>query len=94
MKVLLVNGSGHENGCTYTALMEAAKVLEAEGIFCEIFQLGTKPIRDCTACGGCGRLQKNAWTGPSTPAAACSPTSPASWWSAPGGPAPPPLWTR
>ena len=60
MKVLLVNGSGHENGCTYTALMEAAKVLEAEGIFCEIFQLGTKPIRDCTACGGCGRLQKNA----------------------------------
>ena len=22
MKVLLVNGSGHETGCTYTALME------------------------------------------------------------------------
>ena len=60
MKVLLVNGSGHENGCTYTALMEAAKVLENEGIFCEMFQLGTKPIRDCTACGGCAKLQKNA----------------------------------
>ena len=27
MKVLLVNGSPHEKGCTYTALEEVAKTL-------------------------------------------------------------------
>ena len=58
MKVLLVNGSSHPNGCTYTALMEAAKVLEQEGIFCEMFQLGAGPIRDCIGCGSCARSEK------------------------------------
>ena len=32
MKVLLVNGSPHQYGCTYTALSEAASTLNAEGI--------------------------------------------------------------
>ena len=53
MKVLLVNGSPHAEGCTYTALREAAQVLEAEGIQAELFQLGNKPIQDCTGCGWC-----------------------------------------
>ena len=53
MNVLLLNGSSHPNGCTYTALRQVADVLEAEGIAAEILQLGTAPIRDCTACGGC-----------------------------------------
>ena len=53
MRVLLVNGSPHEQGCTYTALMEVAKALEAEGVETELFQLGRKPIRGCVACGGC-----------------------------------------
>ena len=53
MNVLLVNGSSHPNGCTYTALRQIADVLEAEGIAAEILQLGTAPIRDCTACGAC-----------------------------------------
>ena len=30
MKVLLVNGSPHQKGCTYTALKEAAKTLNTE----------------------------------------------------------------
>lgn len=55
-KVLLVNGSGNEYGCTYTALKEAAGALEKEGIETEIFQLGKEPIRDCIGCGGCGKL--------------------------------------
>ena len=33
MHVLLVNGSPHEKGCTYTALMEVAGALEAEGVY-------------------------------------------------------------
>ena len=32
MKVLLVNGSPHQKGCTYTALSEVASSLNSEGI--------------------------------------------------------------
>jgi len=53
MKVLLVNGSPHAKGCTYTALEEVAKTLNSEGIETEIFQVGTEPLSGCTACGGC-----------------------------------------
>lgn len=56
MKVLLINGSANKNGCTYTALSEAAAVLEQEGIACKIVQLGGKPVRDCIGCGKCARL--------------------------------------
>lgn len=53
MKVLLVNGSPHEKGCTYTALNEIAKTLAEEGIDSEILWLGVKPIAGCIACGHC-----------------------------------------
>lgn len=55
MKVLLINGSPNENGCTYTALSEAAGALEQEGIETEIFQMGKQPVRGCIGCGGCAR---------------------------------------
>ena len=55
MKVILVNGSPHEKGCTYTALQTVAETLNAEGIDTEIFQLGTKPLVGCTACGACAK---------------------------------------
>lgn len=53
MKVILVNGSPHEKGCTYTALVEVAKTLNSEGIETEIFQIGNKPLSGCIACGHC-----------------------------------------
>lgn len=53
MKVLLVNGSPHEKGCTYTALSEVAKTLNEEGIETEIFWVGIKPIGGCMGCGYC-----------------------------------------
>lgn len=56
MKVLLVNGSSKANGNTARALAEVAEQLNAEGIDTEVFQLGTKPIRDCIGCGQCGKL--------------------------------------
>lgn len=37
MKVLLVNGGPHKEGCTYTALKEVAKTLNEEGVDTEIF---------------------------------------------------------
>lgn len=56
MKVLLVNGSPHEKGCTYTALTEIAEQLKKEGIDSEIFYIGTNAIQPCTACGACRKL--------------------------------------
>ncbi|WP_294395727.1 flavodoxin family protein [uncultured Clostridium sp.] len=58
MKVLLVNGSPHAKGCTYTALAEVAGALENQGIETEIFQLGVKPISGCIACGSCRKTGK------------------------------------
>ena len=56
MKVLLVNGSGHANGCTYTALEEVAGALEKNGIETEIIQVGVEPIAGCIGCGACEHL--------------------------------------
>ncbi len=53
MKVLLINGSPHEHGCTWTALSEIASVLEAESIQTELVHVGHRPIMGCTGCGAC-----------------------------------------
>ena len=53
MKVLLVNGSPHREGCTYTALQEVEKELNAAGIETEFFWLGAKPVAGCYGCAGC-----------------------------------------
>jgi multimeric flavodoxin WrbA len=58
MKVLLVNGSAREKGCTYTALAEAAGALEKQGVQTEIFHIGKKPISGCLACGSCRKTGK------------------------------------
>ena len=53
MKVLLINGSPNEHGCTYTALREVEKTLRAEGIDTELFHIGVEPLSGCTGCNGC-----------------------------------------
>lgn len=53
MKVLLINGSPHKEGCTYVALKEIAATLEKEKIDSEIVWIGNKPIGGCIACGNC-----------------------------------------
>jgi len=53
MNVLLINGSPNKKGCTFTALSEVAKELKKQDIGTEIFHVGNKPIRGCTACGKC-----------------------------------------
>ena len=58
MKVLLVNGGPHKEGCTYTALREVEKELNNEGIETEIFWVGVKPISGCIACGKCSEIGK------------------------------------
>ncbi len=53
LNVLLINGSPHKKGCTYTALSEIAGELEKQGIQTRIFHIGMKAIRGCIACGQC-----------------------------------------
>ncbi|HTW92685.1 MAG TPA: flavodoxin family protein [bacterium] len=53
MKVLLVNGSPHAKGCTYTALEEVARALNSDGIETEVFQVGTRPVSGCLGCYVC-----------------------------------------
>lgn len=58
MKVILVNGSPHEKGCTYTALNEMKKVFEENGVEADIFWVGNKPVSGCIGCGACRKLGK------------------------------------
>jgi len=53
MNVLLINGSPHKKGCTFTALSEVAGELEKQGIETNFFHIGTKAIRGCMACRKC-----------------------------------------
>lgn len=58
MKVLLINGSPHASGCTYTALREAANALEAAGVETEVVHGAAKPVRGCIGCGGCAKTHR------------------------------------
>jgi multimeric flavodoxin WrbA len=61
MKVLLLNGSPHEHGCTYTALREVETTLNACGVETEIIWFGNGPVRDCIACRACRKTGKCAF---------------------------------
>lgn len=61
MKVMLLNGSPNEKGCTYTALREVEKVLNKHEIETEIVYLGKKPIAGCIACSKCFETGKCIW---------------------------------
>lgn len=52
-KVLLVNGSPHRRGNTFTALSEVAKTLDAEGVDIEIVHIGNRPVQGCIGCYRC-----------------------------------------
>jgi len=58
MKVLLLNGSPRSGGNTAAALAEMVKIFTAEGVETETVQLGTWPIRGCTACRYCHKTGK------------------------------------
>jgi multimeric flavodoxin WrbA len=53
MKVLLVNGSPHEKGCTHRALLEVARTLDEEDIDTDIFWIGSNALSGCIACHHC-----------------------------------------
>lgn len=63
MNVLLINGSPHKNGCTYTALNEVAGALNEAGIETTIFHIGPAPVGGCVGCGGCAKAGKCVFGG-------------------------------
>lgn len=58
MKVLMINGSPNENGCTNRALLEAGKIFRENGVEYVIHQIGKKPVAGCIACGRCYETKK------------------------------------
>ena len=58
MKVLLINGSPHREGCTYTALCEVSRALNDNGVDTDIFWIGNKALNGCIACKKCQVLGK------------------------------------
>ena len=58
MKVLVLNGSPHKEGCTATALQEVIGVLNQEGIETELIQIGSSQISGCVSCGHCLKTAK------------------------------------
>ncbi|MDR3259229.1 MAG: flavodoxin family protein [Fusobacteriaceae bacterium] len=58
MKVLLLNGSPHEKGCTNRALQEIVSILTKNAIESEIMYLGSAPISGCISCFSCKKTGK------------------------------------
>jgi len=58
MNVLLINGSPHQYGCTYTALSEVKRTLEEGGVTGEILWIGRKAVQGCIACNKCEELDR------------------------------------
>ena len=63
MKVLLLNGSPHEKGCTYRALTEVAGALTKEGIETEIVHIGNQAVHGCIGCGKCAATGRCVFKG-------------------------------
>ena len=63
MKVLLINGSPNNDGCTFTALTEVASALNANGIETEFFWIGKEAQRGCLGCGECWKFGKCIFDG-------------------------------
>lgn len=53
MKVLMLNGSPHADGNTYTALCEMQRIFGQEGVETELLHIGNQAVRSCIACGAC-----------------------------------------
>ena len=59
MKVILVNGGPHQDGCTNLALREIEEELKKNDIETELIWLGNKPISGCIGCNHCINSKTN-----------------------------------
>ena len=58
MKVLVINGSPNQHGCTDTALSEVEAQLHRDGIETERYWVGRQPVPGCIACNHCAGTGK------------------------------------
>ena len=56
MKVLLINGSPSQDGCTAIAISHIARTLNERGIQTQVCHIGKKVKGGCRGCGGCSKL--------------------------------------
>ena len=63
MKVLLINGSPNEKGCTYTALTIIAESLKENGVDSEIVHVGKNCVMGCIGCGACSEKHRCVFDG-------------------------------
>ena len=61
MKVLMINGSPHQHGCTDAALNIIAEELRLNGVESEIVWIGKGAVHTCQGCGACKKLGKCVW---------------------------------
>lgn len=61
-RIILLNGSCHENGNTFIALNEIRRELESRGIEARILWLGQGPVQDCVQCHGCRETGRCAFS--------------------------------
>ncbi|MBP3547417.1 MAG: flavodoxin family protein [Alistipes sp.] len=64
MKVLLINGSPHATGNTYTALNHMAETLRSEGLEAEILHIGMRAVQGCIGCFSCAETGHCAFGDP------------------------------
>ena len=62
MNVLLINGSPHPKGCTYTALNMVAAQLGKNGLSTRMLHVGNKAVHGCMACGKCAETGQCVFT--------------------------------
>lgn len=62
MNVLMINGSPHPKGCTYTALNIVATQLEKNGLSTRMLHVGNKAVHGCMACGKCAETGQCVFT--------------------------------
>lgn len=62
MNVLLINGSPHPKGCTYTVLNMVATQLEKNGLSTRMLHVGNKAVHGCIACGKCAETGQCVFT--------------------------------
>ena len=60
MKVLIINGSPRANGNSTKLIKEMIGIFDKEGVEVDNYQIGSKAIRGCMACGYC-TLMENAY---------------------------------
>ena len=53
MKILMINGSPHKNGCTAAGLQEMEGVFRAAGLEVETLCIGTEAVHGCIGCHSC-----------------------------------------